>query len=249
MPAITPDQKIISWLFRMRPQKNQPPLQPLKAPAPTESPFEKSRKFLIERARKPMDDWQTIASLSGHSVQDLLDSHIDLPLTAAEIEHFLRNHRETDRLVGRDFLSLKHDLPTPIAELYGLYKHRSRLDTEATLFVAQATGSTRIPRLMANLLAIGAFASGHECIAHASTTYSVPTAFDTSALIDRASDEAERRLALPIESPSHLLKLSPDEISVLANNLVDRHALTDTEFLNKANVLAEARQDVCRLPV
>lgn len=248
MPAITPDQKIISWLFRMTAQKDKNQKQNEQQTA-TKSPFDKNRQFLIERSQKPIDDWQAIANISGHSVHDLMRSCIQMPLSAAEIDHFLRNHRETDRLVGRDFLSLKNDLPTPVAELYGLYKHRARLDTEASLFVAQATGSTRIARIMADLLAIGAFASGHECIAHSSTTYSVPSAFDTSDLIDRTCDEAMRRLNMPTEAPAHLLKLSPDEISVLANNIVERYAMTSAAFLDKANILAEARQDVHRLPV
>lgn len=249
MPSITSDQKIISWLFRMTARSSSAaPSIAHPQPQSNVSPFEKTKKFLIERANKPLDDWQTVASISGHSVQELMHSGIELPLSAAEIDHFRRNHRETDRLVGRDFLSFRSELPTPVAELYGLYRHRARLDTESTLFVAQATGSTRIARVMANLLAIGAFASGHECITHVSVTYSVPAAFDTAELIDRACDEATRRLALPIDNPSHLLKLTPDEISVLANNIVDRHVMGAVDFLNKANALSEARQDVCRLP-
>jgi len=248
MPSITPDQKIISWLFRMTAKSNS-----LSRHHETQSgnvsPFEKSKKFLIDRANRPLDDWQTVSSISGYTVQELTRAHIDLPLSAAEIDHFRRNHRETDRLVGRDFLCFKNELPTPVAELYGLYRHRARLDTESTLFVAQATGSTRIARIMAHLLAIGAFASGHECITHVSVTYSVPAAFDTSELIDRTCDEAVRRLALPIDNPSHLLKLTPDEISVLANNIVDRFVLSPVAFLNKANTLAEARQDVHRMDI
>jgi hypothetical protein len=248
MPCITPDQKIISWLFRMTAKSNND-IHPQEQQSPNVSPFEKSKKFLIDRANRPLDDWQTVSSISGYSVQELINSRIDLPLSAAEIDHFRRNHRETDRLVGRDFLCFKNELPTPVAELYGLYRHRARLDTESTLFVAQATGSTRIARIMAHLLAIGSFASGHECITHVSVTYSVPAAFDTSELIDRTCDEAVRRLALPIDNPSHLLKLTPDEISVLANNIVDRFVLSPVAFLNKANVLAEARQDVHRMAV
>ena len=249
MPAITPDQKIISWLFRMTVRNNQESHKISTHQDQSISPFERTKSFLIERARKPMDDWQTVASIVGLNVQDLVQSGISLPVTAAEIDHFRRNHRETDRLVGRDFLALSHELPTPVADLYGLYRHRARLDTEASLFVAQATGSTRIPRIMADLLAIGAFASGHECIAHATRTYSVPAAFDTSDLIDRTCDEAQRRMALPIDNPSHLLKLSPDEISVLANNIVERYAMSAPDFIEKANLLSEARQDVHRMPV
>jgi len=236
------DQKIVAWLFRITTPKSTIPNNPAL------SPLERNRRFLIEYAKEPLDDWQTVASLSGHSVQELLASGMDLPISAAEIDHFRRNHREMDRLVERDFLTAKNDLPSPISELYGLYCHRARLDAEATLFVAQATGSVRVARMMADLLAIGGFAAGHECVAHLTMTYSVPAAFDTSALIDRTSDEAMRRLALPIESPAHLLKLTPDEISVLANNIVERNILSADAFLEKANLLSEARQDVHRMP-
>lgn len=237
----SPNQKIVAWLFRTVPSASTPSESNI-------SPFERNRRFLIDRAKEPLDDWQTVANISGHSVQELLASGMDLPISAAEIDHFRRNHRETDRLIGRDFLAAKSDLPSPVAELYGLYRHRALLDTEATLFVAQATGSVRVARIMADLLAIGAFAAGHEYIAHLTMTYAVPAAFDTSDLIDRTCDEAIRRLSLPIESPAHLLKLTPDEIGVLAGNIVERNVLSAADFLEKANLLSEARQDVSRMP-
>lgn len=245
-PTLSSDQKIVAWLFRVTnaPREEKYPANLPSMPTPS---VERNRRFLIERAKEPLDDWQTVASLSGHSVQELLGAGIELPITAAEIDHFRRNHRETDRLVGRDFLSTRSDLPSPVSDLYGLYRHRARLDAEATLFVAQATASVRVARIMADLLAIGAFASAHECVAHLTSTYSVPAAFDTSALIDLTCEEALRRLALPIESPSHLLKLTPDEISVLASHIVERHVLSADEFLEKAALLSEARQDVHRM--
>jgi len=249
LPAsLSSDQKIVAWLCRMT-ARNDNAERMENSPIKKGNPFEKTHSFLNRRAVTPSDDWETVACLAGHHVDDMMLAGIDLPITSAEIDHFRRNHRETDRLVGRDFLATRSDLPSPLAELYGLYRHRARLDTEATLFVAQATGSTRVARIMADLLAIGAFASAHECVAHVSITYSVPAAFDTSALIDRTCDEALRRLEMPIETPSHLLKMTPDEISVLASNIVDRHALSPIDFLEKASFLAEARQDVCRLPV
>ncbi len=248
MPLLSSDQKIVAWLCRMT-ARNDNAIKHNVAQTSPLSPFEKNRSFLDGRARSPADDWEVVASLTGHSIEDIMFAGIDLPISAAEIDHFRRNHRETDRLVGRDFLSTRNDLPSPLSELYGLYRHRARLDAESTLFVAQATGSTRVARIMSDLLAIGAFASGHECISHGSMTYSVPAAFDTAEIIDRTSDEAERRCALPIEMPSHLLKMTPDEISVLANNIVERNALTPSEFLEKANQLSEARQDVHRLPI
>ena len=102
---------------------------------------------------------------------------------------------------------------------------------------------------MADLLAIGGFANGLEYISYLGVNYSVPAAFDTSDIIDRANHEAARRLALPVAHPSHLLKLTPDEIGVLASNLAEKNAMNPTDFMEKANLLTEARQDVTRLPV
>ena len=172
-----------------------------------------------------------------------------LPLTNAEIDHFRRNHRGTENHISRDFLAARTDLPSPLSELYGLYLHRCRVDAEAALFVAQSTGSTRVARTMADLLAIGSFANGLEHITYLGITYSVPAAFDTSDLIDQANHEASRRLALPIDHPAHLLKLNPDEISVLASRLAEHYVIPAADFLEKANLLTEARQDVTRLAV
>ena len=196
-----------------------------------------------------LDDWQTISSICGHEIKDFIAAGASLPLTGAEIDHFRRNHRGTENHISRDFLAARTDLPSPLAELYGLYLHRGRVDAEAALFVAQSTGSTRLARVMADLLAIGSFANGLECISHLGITYSVPAAFDTSDLIDQANHEAARRLSLPIDHPMHLLKLSHDEISVLASQIAEQHAISATEFLEKSNLLTEARQDVTRLPV
>ncbi|MBV8061924.1 MAG: hypothetical protein JO126_08960 [Alphaproteobacteria bacterium] len=195
------------------------------------------------------DDWQIICNLSGHSLNDFMDAGATLPLTAAEVDHFRRNHRCVESHISRDFLAARTDLPSPLAELYSLYLHRARVDVEAALFVAQATGSIRVGRAMADLLAVGGFANGLEYIPYVSQTYSVPAAFDTSDMIDRANQEALRRLTLDADNPSHLLQLSPDEIGVLAIHMVEQHAMAATTFLDKANRLAEARQDVTRLPV
>ena len=195
------------------------------------------------------DDWQTVANLSGYSISDFASAGASLPLTAAEIDHFRRNHRGTESHISRDFLSGRSDLPSPLSELYGLYQHRARVDAEACLFVAQATGSTRVARVMADLLAIGSFANALEYISHLGVTYAVPVAFDTSEIIDCANHEAARRLALAADHPSHLLRLTPDEIGVLASNIAEKHTMDTTAFLKKAQLLAEARQDVTRLPV
>jgi hypothetical protein len=195
------------------------------------------------------DDWQTVANLSGHSINDFASAGASLPLTAAEIDHFRRNHRGTESHISRDFLTARSDLPSPLSELYGLYLHRARVDAEASLFVAQSTGSTRVARVMADLLAVGSFANALEFISHMGVTYSVPAAFDTSEIIDCANHEAARRLALAADHPSHLLRLTPDEIGVLASNIAEKRVMEPTEFLQKAQLLSEARQDVTRLPI
>jgi len=235
---LSPDQKILAWLFRSRARAGEAASLSL-----TESLHE-----LLEIPASRRDDWHTVANLCGYTVEDFLSAGAPLPLTCAEIDHFRRNHRDLDCVAGRDFLAAKSDLPSPLAELFGLYSHRARIDAEAALFVAQATGSTRIPRIMADLLAIGGFANGHECVSYLTMTYSVPAAFDTSDIIDAANHEASRRLAMPIDRPAHLLKLSPDEISILAAGIVESVAMSAPDFLEKANLLAEARQDVTRLP-
>lgn len=194
------------------------------------------------------DDWQAVMNICGYGSQEFMGASAGLPLTAAEIEHFRRNHRGTESHVNRDFLTSRTDLPSPLAELYGLYLHRARLDAEATLFLAQATNSTRVARIMADLLAIGGFANSLEYISYLGLTYSIPAAFDTSAIVDHSNNEAARRLSLPVDHPSHLLKLKPDEIGALATNVAEKHCLAASEFLEKSNLLAEARQDVTRLP-
>ena len=193
------------------------------------------------------DDWQMITNLCGYTARDFMSAGASLPLTVAEAEHFRRNHRSADNNVSRDFLAARIDLPSPLAELYGLYLYRASLDAESALFVAQTTNSTRVAHVMADLLAIGGFENGMECISYLGLTYSVPAAFDTSSVIDCANFEASRRMALSAEHPSHLLKLTPDEIGVLAANIVEKNVLSPTDFLDKSNLLAEARQDVNRL--
>jgi hypothetical protein len=213
--------------------------------------FDQSEKAAVDPAHGSGldDDWQTVANLSGYSINDFASAGASLPLTAAEIDHFRRNHRDTESHISRDFLTARSELPSPLSELYGLYLHRARVDAEATLFVAQATGSTRVARVMADLLAIGGFANALEFISHGGVSYSVPVAFDTSEIIDCANHEAARRVALAADHPSHLLKLTPDEIGVLASNIAEKNALETAAFLGKARLLAEARQDVTRLPV
>lgn len=237
------NHKILEWLNRLT--------QPGLSFDTMNQPFDRQSKVSVDSSQGTplLDDWQTVGQLCGHTIHDFAKAQTPLPLTAAEIDHFRRNHRGTDSHVSRDFLTARTDLPSPLAELYALYLHRVRVDAEAALFVAQSTGSTRVARVMADLLAIGGFANGLEYISYLGVTYSVPTAFDTSDLIDRANQEAARRLSLAADHPAHLLKLTPDEIGVLASYIAEKHALTAADFLEKANILAEARQDVTRLPV
>ncbi|MDD4616170.1 MAG: hypothetical protein PHW76_03520 [Alphaproteobacteria bacterium] len=204
----------------------------------------------IATDREPRaSDWNAVAYVCGYAADSFSEAGGVLPLASAEIDYFRRNHRGTENHISRDFLTAQTDLPSPLAELYGLYRHRARIDAEAALWVAQSTTSFRVASVMADLLAIGAFANGLEYISYMGVTYSVPCAFDSSAEIDHANREAQRRLTLPPDHPSHLLKLRPDELGVLASSIAKENALTPAEFLEKANLLSEARQDVTRLPM
>lgn len=199
------------------------------------------------------DNWLAVFHICGYSAADFNDAAaplpLHLPLTVAEIEHFRRNHRGTEKHVGRDFRQAQSDLPSPLSELYGLYLYRTRLDIESTLVLAQSTHSTRVARAMADLLAMGGFANGMEYVSYLGVSYSVPAAFDTATSIDRANSEATRRLCLPADHPSHLLTLTSDALGVLAASITEKTILPPQEFLEKANKLAEARQDVNRLPI
>lgn len=237
------DEKVPDWLCRIA--------QPGLFFESLTQPLNRQQKIAADMVLgAPLsDDWQRVANICGHTINDFLAAGASLPLTSAEIDHFRRNHCGTENHISRDFLAARTDLPSPLNELYGLYLHRCRIDAESALFVAQSTGSTRVARVMADLMAIGAFANALEFISYLGITYSVPAAFDTSDIIDQANHEAARRLALPIDHPAHLLKLSPDEISVIASRLVEQHVVSAPDFLEKSNLLTEARQDVTRLPV
>ncbi|MFY9288055.1 MAG: hypothetical protein WAO98_06095, partial [Alphaproteobacteria bacterium] len=154
------NQKILEWLARLA--------QPGLGLESLSRPLDRQTKTSVEQTSgSPLfDDWQTISNICGHNINDFISAGSSLPLTAAEIDHFRRNHRGTENHVSRDFLTRRTDLPSPLAELYGLYLHRARVDAEATLFIAQATGSTRVARVMADLLSIGSFANGLEYISY-----------------------------------------------------------------------------------
>jgi hypothetical protein len=234
--------RLLEWLTRLT--------QPGLSIDSLTSPYtEDERLEAIPAAELPhSDDWHAIAHICGYGPQDFATAGAAMPIGAAEIDHFRRNHRGTETHISRDFLTAQTDLPSPLAELYGLYLHRARLDVEAALFIAQSAGTTRVARVMADLLAIGAFANGLEYVSYLGITYAVPAAFDTSLQIDRANHEAARRLALPADHPSHLLKLTPDELGLLAASIAEQSVMPAADFLEKANLLSEARQDVTRLP-
>lgn len=194
------------------------------------------------------DDWSVLHSICGLGAKDFMDAGGKLPLTAGEIDYFRRNHRGMETHVVRDFLISQTDLPSPLSELYALYQHRARRDAEAALFVAQSTSSVRVPQSMADLVAIGSFAHAMDYATHNTQTYALAAAFDTSAVIDAVNDESMRRLALSTDHPAQLLTLSPDDIGDIAATWARAHVLPPQEFLDKANRLAEARQDVTRLP-
>jgi hypothetical protein len=239
-PASARSPFLLEWLTRL----THPRFSMEKAARPAEA-----HEQHVEIGKEPrVGDWNAVANLCGYTSEQFQEAGTPLPLTAAEIDYFRRNHRATENHVCRDFLTAQTDLPSPLAELYGLYRHRARIDAEAALWVAQSTASTRVASVMADLLAVGGFANGLEYISYMGVTYSVPAAFDTSAEIDHANKEAHRRLVLPADHPSHLLKLRPDELGVLASSIAERNALAPADFLEKANLLAEARQDVTRLP-
>jgi hypothetical protein len=237
-----PQEKMLRWIFKVT--NTELPLEKLQNPADLVWHIARERYI----ATTQQDDWKTVTALCGHSDNDFAKALAELPLTAAEINHFRRNHRGIDTSISGKFRSQSEPLPEPLAALYALYLDQARADAEATIFLAQATGSTRVARVMADLLAIGAFASGHKSISYLTATYAVPAAFDTALLVDIANHEAASRLVLPIDHPAHLLKLTPDDISMLASGIIEQHVMSAPVFLKKAQSLAEARQDVNRFP-
>lgn len=193
-------------------------------------------------------DWETVQAICGYSAADFAAATAPLPLTAATIQHFCRNHRDCGASLAGQFEAVGQDVPEALAVLYSVYHTQTRLDAEAALFLAQTSGSTRVAACMADLLAIGGFNQGDKSITCEGRVYAIAAAFDTASVIDSVNLEARERLLLPPDHPDHLLQLSPDAISVLAISFADRHRLSPGAFFRKANLLAEARQDVNRFP-
>ncbi len=178
---------------------------------------------------------------------DLLNA---LPsLSAAEIRYFEQSHNAALSDIESAFLPAKMELPPALATFYIRYLTQARKDVEASLTTAQATHSTRLPRLMSDALAISAFEGAlHEPITHENTQYAASTIYDTSAFIDAALRIANQKLNLPIDHDRHLLRLNMQDMNHLAADIVDQHRLHPFAFLMKAKQLLIGRADVCRFP-
>jgi hypothetical protein len=193
------------------------------------------------------DDWETVGAVCGYGAAEFAAAKAALPLSAAAIKHFCRNHRDYDAsLAGQFSLSTSAAVPENLVILYGLYHAQTRLDAEAALFLAQTSGSTRVAKMMAHLLAIGGFNHAATSLSHNGRVYAIAAAFDTAAVIDAVNQEAQERLAVPPDHPEHLLQALPESIGICAAAIADRARLSPEAFLRKANLLAEARQDVNR---
>lgn len=178
---------------------------------------------------------------------DLLNA---LPsLSAAEIKYFEQSHNAALSDIESAFLPAKMDLPAGLANFYIRYLTQARRDVEASLTIAQATHSTRLPRLMSDALAVSAFEGAKaDPVRHENNLYASSAIQDTSIFIDAALRIAQQKLNLPIDHDSHLLRLNVQEMSRLAAEIVDLNRLHPFAFLLKAKELLIGRADVCRFP-
>lgn len=178
---------------------------------------------------------------------DLLNA---LPsLSAAEIRYFEQSHNAALSDIESAFLPAKMELPAGLANFYIRYLTQARRDVEAALTIAQATHSTRLPRLMSDALAISAFeGASQDPIAHETNQYASSAIADTSVFIDAAMRIANQKLSLPIDHDRHLLRLNLQDMNHLAADIVDEHRLHPFAFLMKAKQLLISRADVCRFP-
>lgn len=240
-------------------------ISPAKPQKQKKKPFEQSRlvQWLMRAAQQttaimPVSHYSRLAETEDveaflglvNITQQDWDSLNALPsLTAAEIRCFEQSHNAALSDIESAFLPAKMELPQPLASFYIRYLTKARRDVEASLTIAQATHSTRLPRLMSDALAIGAFeGAGLEPLRHENTEYAHTAAQDTSPFIDAALKLAGQKLALPIDHASHLLRLNVQEINQLAAEIVEQHRLAPFAFLFKAKQLLIARSDVCRFP-
>lgn len=178
---------------------------------------------------------------------DLLNA---LPsLSAAEIRYFEQSHNAALSDIESAFLPAKMELPAALANFYIRYLTQARRDVEAALTIAQATHSTRLPRLMSDALAVSAFeGAGQDPISHETNQYASSAIGDTSNFIDAAMRIATQKLSLPIDHDLHLLRLNLQDMNHLAADIVQEHRLHPFAFLMKAKQLLLSRADVCRFP-
>lgn len=178
------------------------------------------------------------------------DSLNALPsLTAAEIRHFEQSHNAALSDIENAFLPARIDLPPALATFYINHLVRARRDVEATLIIAQATHSTRLPRLISDALAVGAFeGAGLEPLKFEGNDYAVTTIQDTTRFVDAAMTLAARKLALPIDHDGHLLRMSVMDMTRLAADIVEENRPAPFAFLLKAREMFTGRCDVCRFP-
>ena len=178
---------------------------------------------------------------------DLLNA---LPsLSAPEIRYFEQSHNAALSDIESAFLPARMELPAGLASFYIRYLTQARRDVEASLTIAQATHSTRLPRLMSDALAISAYEGAlHDAITHETNQYASSTINDTSVFIDAAMRLAGQKLSLPVDHDRHLLRLNLQDMNHLAADIVNEHRLHPFAFLMKAKQLLISRADVCRFP-
>jgi hypothetical protein len=195
------------------------------------------------------EDTIAFAEFTGMDVAEWALLGLRPALTAAEIRHFEHAHNAALSDIESAFLPDRLDLPPQLAAFYIGYLTRARRDAEAALFIAQSTGSTRLPMLCADALAVCAFEGAiRQTIRIEGNDYALSAASDTSAIIDKTLEIARQRLAIPIDHGDHLLRLNTLEVSQLASEIVDAVSLPPFPFLMKAKELYTARADVCRFP-
>lgn len=224
--------------------------------------FEDSRlvKWLTRTIGKPK---QADAGLQGYSGEDAVAFAelicMDVSewtglgctpgLTAAQIRCFRQAHNAALSDMESAFLPNRIDLPTALASFYVRYLTSARRDVEACFIIAQSSSSTRLPRRFADAVAVAGFeGAANDPLRVDGNDYALSAACDTSLFIDRAIEEAEKRLRLPIDHADHLLRLTTTDITMLASDIVEANSLAPFPFLMKAKQLFLARADVCRFP-
>ncbi len=170
-------------------------------------------------------------------------------LSAAEIRYFEQSHNAALSDIESAFLPAKMELPAPLANFYIRYLTQARRNVEASLTIAQATHSTRLPRLMSDAVSISAFEGAiQDPLCYETHTYASSTLHDTAVFIDATLRIAAQKLGLPVDHDLHLLRMNVQDMNHLAADIVNQHRLHPFAFLMKAKQLFLARSDTCRLP-